>query len=57
MFVRGEGGTAELVNYRLRGRYYVVDRLFAAAELRLGERRQQVVRIIRTGSGHMGNAR
>ena len=30
-----------------RGRYYVVDRLFAAAELRLGERRQQVVRISR----------
>ncbi|MFN3946418.1 MAG: P-type conjugative transfer protein TrbG [Allosphingosinicella sp.] len=47
LFVRGEGGRAELVNYRLRGRYYVVDRLFAAAELRLGERRQQVVRIVR----------
>ena len=48
LFVRGEGGRTELVNYRLRGRYYVVDRLFAAAELRLGERRQQVVRILRT---------
>ena len=48
LFVRGEGGRTELVNYRLRGRYYVVDRLFAAAELRLGERRQQVVRIIRS---------
>jgi type IV secretion system protein TrbG len=47
LFVRGEGGRAELVNYRIRGRYYVVDRLFAAAELRLGERRQQVVRIVR----------
>lgn len=47
LFVTGAGGRAELVNYRLRGRYYVVDRLFAAAELRLGERRQQVVRIIR----------
>jgi type IV secretion system protein VirB9 len=47
LFVRGEGGRTELVNYRLRGRYYVVDRLFAAAELRLGERRQQVVRIVR----------
>jgi type IV secretion system protein VirB9 len=49
LFVRGEGGRAELVNYRLRGRYYVVDRLFAVAELRLGETRQQVVRIVRDG--------
>lgn len=47
LFVLGDGGRAELVNYRVRGRYYVVDRLFAAAELRLGERRQQVVRIVR----------
>lgn len=51
LFVRGSGGRAELVNYRVRGRYYVVDRLFAAAELRLGERRQQVVRIVRTDAG------
>jgi type IV secretion system protein VirB9 len=50
LFVRGTSGRAELVNYRLRGRYYVVDRLFAAAELRLGERRQQVVRIVRADS-------
>ena len=46
LFVRGASGRAELVNYRLRGRYYVVDRLFAVAELRLGEKRQQVVRIV-----------
>jgi type IV secretion system protein VirB9 len=51
LFVVGEGGRAELVNYRVRGRYYVVDRLFAVAELRLGERRQQVVRIIRDDRG------
>lgn len=49
LFVSGAGGRTELVNYRLRGRYYVVDRLFSAAELRLGERRQQVVRIVRVG--------
>jgi type IV secretion system protein VirB9 len=47
LFVLGAGGRTELVNYRVRGRYYIVDRLFAAAELRLGERRQQVVRIVR----------
>jgi type IV secretion system protein VirB9 len=50
LFVTGERGRAELVNYRQRGRYYVVDRLFDAAELRLGERRQQVVRIVREPS-------
>ena len=51
LFVSGAGGRTELVNYRLRGRYYVVDRLFSAAELRLGERRQQVVRIVRADFG------
>jgi type IV secretion system protein VirB9 len=45
LFVIGEDGEAQLVNYRVAGRYYVVDRLFGAAELRLGARRQQVVRI------------
>ena len=47
LFVSGEEGGTELVNYRLRGRYYVVDRLFERAELRLGARRQDVVRIVR----------
>lgn len=50
LFVLGPAGDAQLVNYRMSGRYYVVDRLFDAAELRLGERRQQVVRIVRTDS-------
>ena len=50
LFVIGpQGKTAELVNYRVRGRHMIVDRLFAAAELRLGsERRQQRVRIMRS---------
>lgn len=48
LFVIGSSGKAELVNYRLRGRYYVVDRLFSAAELRFGEKHQQVVRIVRS---------
>ena len=48
LFVTGATGDAELVNYRVQGRYMVVDRLFAAAELRLGDRRnEQRVRIIR----------
>lgn len=50
LFVIGpEGSTSELVNYRVRGNYIVIDRLFAAAELRLGaDRRQSQVRIVRT---------
>lgn len=36
LFVIGEKGAAELVNYRVQGRYILVDRLFAYAELRLG---------------------
>ena len=47
LFVIGSSGHSELVNYRQRGRYYVVDRLFSAAELRLGEKRQKIVRIVR----------
>jgi type IV secretion system protein VirB9 len=48
LFVTGPAGDAELVNYRVQGRYMVVDRLFAAAELRLGNRRsEQRVRIVR----------
>lgn len=47
LFVLDERGDAALVNYRMAGRYYVVDRLFAQAELRLGAGRQAVVRISR----------
>ncbi|MGH1421607.1 MAG: P-type conjugative transfer protein TrbG [Hyphomonas sp.] len=47
LFVLGSEGEAELVNYRVRGHYYVVDQLFRAAELRLGTDRQTVVRISR----------
>jgi type IV secretion system protein VirB9 len=49
LFVVGLDGAAELVNYRMRGRYYVIDRVFDVAELRLGTKKQQVVRIERTG--------
>jgi len=48
LFVIGPDGDSQLVNYRARRNYYIVDRLFAAAELRLGADRQQVVRISRT---------
>lgn len=47
LFVIGDEGP-ELVNYRVVGNYYVVDRLFTKAELKLGtgwgQRRVQIYR-------------
>ncbi|MHC2818977.1 type IV secretory pathway VirB9-like protein [Bradyrhizobium huanghuaihaiense] len=49
LFVIGPDGKTELVNYRADGNVLIVDRLFAAAELRLGGEHQKKVRIVRTG--------
>lgn len=48
LFLVDAKGNASLVNYRVQGRFYVVDRLFDVAELRLGLKHQDVVRITRT---------
>jgi P-type conjugative transfer protein TrbG len=60
LFVVGPEGDNELVNYRVRHNYYIVDRLFAAAELRLGQDPQQVVRVSRSDAvasdSHAGQA-
>ena len=48
LFVIGARGDGQLVNYRFRSPYYIVDRLFGAAELRLGADKGDVVRIERT---------
>ena len=48
LFVIGPEGDGQLVNYRFRSPYYIVDRLFGAAELRLGGDKGDVVRIERT---------
>ena len=48
LFVIGPDAKPALVNYRVNGATYIVDRLFAAAELRLGTAPQRVVRIVRT---------
>jgi type IV secretion system protein VirB9 len=48
LFVIGAQGDGQLVNYRFRSPYYIVDRLFGAAELRLGGDKADVVRIERT---------
>ena len=57
LFVLGEHGQTELVNYRIAGHYYVVDRLFARAELRLGAKHQAVVRIDRDDAKARGQRR
>ena len=48
LFVIGSAGDSQLVNYRVRGNHMIVDRLFAAAELRFGADKQSVVRIVRS---------
>jgi type IV secretion system protein VirB9 len=55
LFVIGAQGDGQLVNYRFRSPYYIVDRLFGAAELRLGGDRGDVVRIERTDGIARGN--
>jgi type IV secretion system protein TrbG len=53
LFIVGpEGKTSELVNYRVRNNHIIVDRLFAAAELRLGDAgSERRVRIVRSDGG------
>ena len=43
----GDDKMGKLVNYRVKDGFYIVDRLFDFAELRLGEKDQTVVRIVR----------
>ncbi len=51
LFAIGQDGKPELVNYRVYRNVVIVDRLFAAAELRLGADNQQKVRIVRNDGG------
>ncbi|MFT4954927.1 MAG: type IV secretory pathway VirB9-like protein, partial [Brevundimonas sp.] len=50
LFVLSASGEAELANYRQSEGVLVVDRVFERAELRLGVRRPQVVRLTRLES-------
>ena len=43
LYIRTNDGQADLVNYRVKGHFYIVDRLFDRAELRLGHDPQTVV--------------
>ncbi|RZJ44935.1 MAG: conjugal transfer protein TrbG, partial [Brevundimonas sp.] len=47
LFVIAPDGEAQMVNYRQAGGLFIVDRVFERAELRLGDRRPQVVRLRR----------
>ncbi|CAL4869875.1 hypothetical protein MMA231_04167 (plasmid) [Asticcacaulis sp. MM231] len=50
LFLVGGDGKAELVNYRIAGKFLIVDRLFSVAELKLGDRTtQKTVQIKRVG--------
>jgi type IV secretion system protein VirB9 len=51
-FVLGEDKTPQLVNYRVKGDYYIIDRLFAHGQLRVGTK--QAVDIYRTRDGRHG---
>lgn len=57
LFVIGAAGDTQLVNYRVRAPYYIVDRLFGAAELRLGGDKAQVVRITRIDGRMHGSSK
>jgi len=51
LFLVDQKGEVQLVNYRVKGRFYVVDRIFDQAELRFGSKKQQIVRISRVAPG------
>jgi P-type conjugative transfer protein TrbG len=47
LFVLSATNDVELVNYRMKNDFYVIDRLVERAELRIGQRDQEIVRIFR----------
>ncbi|HEY0871764.1 MAG TPA: P-type conjugative transfer protein TrbG [Acidothermaceae bacterium] len=48
LFVVSSANEAQIVNYRVKNDYYVVDRLFERAELRVGQQEQEIVQIVRS---------
>ncbi len=55
LFILEQGNRADLVNYRVKGSYYIVDRLFDRAQLRFGETPQTIVEIDKTASAGAQN--
>ncbi len=50
LFIVSKEGETQLVNYRVKNDFYIVDRLFDVAELRIGQKNPVVVRITSTSS-------
>lgn len=48
LFVLGRSGDIQLVNFRQKDDYYIVDRLFERAELRAGEKGRNIIRITKS---------
>lgn len=51
LFVIASDGERQMTNYRQAGGLFIVDRVFDRAELRLGDRRPQIVRLQRLQGG------
>ena len=47
LFVLSSTDETQLVNYRVKNDYYIVDRLVDHIELRVGQKDQEIVRITR----------
>ena len=47
LFILSSDDQTQLVNYRVKNDFYIVDRLFKRAELRVGQQDQDIVRITR----------
>jgi P-type conjugative transfer protein TrbG len=45
LFILSQDGNADLVNYRVKGHFYIVDRLFDRAQLRVGKDPQTIVEL------------
>ena len=50
--VGADGKSLELINYRVRGHYMIVDQLFSTAELRMGSGKRQTSVRIQRDAGH-----
>lgn len=50
LFISTSANATQLVNYRKKGDFYIVDRLFDKAELRVGEKKQDIITIRRQGA-------
>lgn len=55
LFILSKKGETQIANYRVKGNFYIVDRLFDAAELRMGNGEATTVGIERQKSGEVSS--